>query len=217
MKEMDSTYRSTAALLVGFLTLIIGSSNFFDATETGNPFADLKTFAADSKYTNPIKDVLRHPRSVSSLRPEQVDSETLWLARAIFSETKRAEEQVLVAWVIRNRVETGYRGKKGYQSVILDPYQFSAFRKGTAQRSFYSGLNASSDLPGWKLALRIAYDVRRYAPDDRPFSELTRHFYSQRSMNTERSPTWANGKMPVALNGLVRIDENRFMFFEGIS
>ena len=85
MKEMDSTYRSTAALLVGFLTLIIGSSNFFDATETGNPSADLNTIAADSKYTNPIKDVLRHPRSVSSLLTEQVDSEALWVGRSLFS------------------------------------------------------------------------------------------------------------------------------------
>ncbi len=51
-----------------------------------------------------IVDVRRLP----VLPPQElkkIDNETLWLARCIYSETKRPEEQELVAWVVRNRVE----------------------------------------------------------------------------------------------------------------
>lgn len=48
------------------------------------------------------------------------EDEILWLARTIFSETKRPHEQELVAWVVRNRVETGYRGNATYEAAVLD-------------------------------------------------------------------------------------------------
>jgi hypothetical protein len=218
MKEIIGTYRFSFALLVGFLVLIAGFSDLknpglgSDLPNTRNTSVD----RVNGGHIGPVEDAILHPYRVSSLRPEQIDPETLWLARAIYSETKRADEQVLVAWVIRNRVETGYRGKSSYTEVVLDPYQFSAFRSGTAQRSFYSGLNEHSDLPGWNTALRIAYEVRRVHEDYRPFSELTRHFYSERSLMSQSTPAWANGQIPVALDGH-KIDENRFKFFEGIS
>ena len=63
-----------------------------------------------TRLSNPFTEAMRNPRKLTPLPPEMIDNETLWLARAIFSETKRPEEQILVAWVIRNRVETGYRG-----------------------------------------------------------------------------------------------------------
>ena len=58
---------------------------------------------------------------LSAPAPEVIDTETLWLARCIYSETKRPAEQELVAWVLRNRVETGYRGQTTYESTVLDP------------------------------------------------------------------------------------------------
>lgn len=145
-----------------------------------------------------------------------VDSETLWLARAIYSETKLVHEQELVAWVIRNRVDTGYRGELTYRDVVLDPYQFSAFNPGSAKRVFYSSLTPVDSLPGWQRALRIAHYVRHADDSQRPFSIRTRHFYSERSM-AGRHPHWANNRQRVTPNWTYRVDQRRFRFYESIS
>lgn len=148
--------------------------------------------------------------------PERVTDDVLWLARVIYSETKRAEEQELVAWVIRNRVETRYRGKKTYREVVLDPWQFSAFNANDPKRRQFIALSAGSKAEGFEQALRIAHDVY-YAKDEaRPFSETTRHFYSERSMKgPKKHPNWAAGKRPVALDRSV--DPRRFRFYASIS
>lgn len=166
----------------------------------------------------PIEEALHNPRKFKPLSPDQIDSETLWLARVIYSETKRADEQVLVAWVVRNRVESRYRGKATYEGVVLDPWQFSAFQPDNEKRPFYAGLNASSRVPGWQTALNIAYNVRRADHRHRPFSPSTRHFYSQRSMTDAVSPHWAEGMAPVEIGyHSIQIDERRFRFFEDVS
>lgn len=166
----------------------------------------------------PIEEALRDPRKFEPLAPEQVDSETLWLARVIFSETKRPDEQALVAWVVRNRVDTRYRGRSSYEGVVLDPWQFSAFRPGSEKAVFYAGLNAYSRVPGWQTALRIAHTVRFADPRHRPFSKNTRHFYSQRSMNGTTAPAWAHGMAPVDIGyHSFEVDHHRFRFFEDVS
>ena len=55
------------------------------------------------------------------------NSETIWLARGIYSETNDPFEMYPVAWVIRNRYDQQYNGCDTYKCVILDPLQFSAF------------------------------------------------------------------------------------------
>jgi len=172
----------------------------------------------NSPKLNPIEDALLNPRKLVPLPPEQIDVETLWLARVIFSESKRVDEQALVAWVVRNRVETRYRGKRSYQTVALDPHQFSAFRNTSTKRMFYTGLTAHSSDPGWQTALRVAYDVRHADSNYRPFSRETRHFYSERSLGDYDAPTWAEGKQPVQIRyRMVDLDDKRFRFFEGVS
>ena len=154
------------------------------------------------------------------LLPPPVDLEepTLWLARAIYSETKRPHEQELVAWVVRNRVDTGYRGKHTYREVVLDPYQFSAFNPGADKRSFLRQLSPDAPLPRWRQALWIAQYVRHAAPTYRPFSIETRHFYSERSMKGRPVPYWAEGSRFVpATEQRYRVDERRFRFFEQVS
>jgi hypothetical protein len=166
----------------------------------------------------PIEEALQDPRKFDSIAPEQIDSETLWLARVIFSETKRPEEQVLVAWVVRNRVDTRYRGRQTFQGVVLDPWQFSAFRPGSEKGVFYSGLNVHSRVPGWQTALRIAHTVRFADARHRPFSAETRHFYSQRSMTGTASPAWAHGVAPVKIGyHSIDVDAYRFRFYKDIS
>lgn len=147
----------------------------------------------------------------------EIDEETLWLARCIFSETKRKEEQELVAWVIRNRVETAYRGKSSYKDVVLDPMQFSAFNPGTRTRRYYTSLTPSSRVPGWRTALTIAHEVRRVEASYRPFGTTTRHFYSQQSMVGGGHPAWATGLKPVTPRRSYEIEAHRFRFYAGIS
>ncbi|HLA64174.1 MAG TPA: cell wall hydrolase [Rhodothermales bacterium] len=145
-----------------------------------------------------------------------INEDVLWLARCAYSETKTASEQELVAWVIRNRVETGYRGQHTYRDVVLDPYQFSAFNPGSRKRRLFLNLAPGSDAQGWMQALEVAHNVY-YSPNTlRPFSSETRHFYSERSMRGRIQPTWARGETPVQVTRY-RIDPRRFRFYSGIS
>lgn len=146
-----------------------------------------------------------------------IDESTLWLARAIYSETKLAHEQELVAWVVRNRVETGYRGETTYKGVVLDPYQFSAFNPNAPKRSFYTHLTPETQLPGWQQALSIAHYVQRADPAYRPFSIKTRHFFSEVSMPGHRFPYWAQQKEDVSPGWNYTVDQRRFRFYEKIS
>lgn len=176
----------------------------------------------DSPYTTRQKanslllpDIKRlEPLPPTMLRT--MDSETLWLARVIYSETKQPEEQELVAWVVRNRVETGYRGKTTYRDAVLDRLQFSAFNPGSSKRTYYSSLKPSSKAPGWQRALRIAHEVRQMPLSLRPFSKTTRHFYSERSMVGQKHPRWAKGQRPVTPRRPFALDARRFRFFENI-
>lgn len=147
---------------------------------------------------------------------ESVSDDVLWLARCIYSETKRADEQELVAWVVRNRVETRYRGQGTFEDVVLDPYQFSAFNPGNPKRRLYTTLSPNSDSPSFHSALEVAHRVYHARPSERPFSKRTRHFYSERSMVGGRAPNWSEGQRPVQPAGF-RVDPRRFRFYSGVA
>ncbi len=153
--------------------------------------------------------------TTTAFASEDIKEDVLWLARCIFSETKRPAEQELVAWVVRNRVETGYRGRGSYRDAVLDPWQFSAFNDNSPKRDYYSALTFESKAKGWQTALFIAYDVLHAPVYERPFAKTTRHFYSERSMVGQIKPVWAGGKRPVSLNR--NIDPKRFRFYSGVS
>lgn len=153
----------------------------------------------------------------SAAPPPTIKESTLWLARAIYSETKLPHEQELVAWVVRNRVETGYRGSSSYKEAVLDPYQFSAFNPGAPKRSFLMSLTPEVHLPEWQQALWIAYYVQHADPLYRPFSIETRHFYSERSMKKRPHPYWANHRQFVTPVWDYQLQERRFRFYESIS
>ena len=176
------------------------------ATHQTAPIASFSKELAISEWSN-----------IPALPLNSVDSETLWLARCIFSETKDPEEMELVAWVVRNRVETRYRGQSTYQGAILDPFQFSAFNPATTTRFFYTSLPLTAQLPGWQDAIRIAYLVKTDDGRRRPFSTTTRHFYSELSMVGRSHPIWAIGLVPVEPSEAFSINEKRFRFYEDIS
>lgn len=166
-----------------------------------------------AEHSNPVTTVAH---VVPPFSQDNVSEDVLWLARCIYSETKRTSEQELVAWVVRNRVETGYRGKRTYRGTVLDPYQFSAFNPGSAKRRLFLSLDADSDAAGWQKALEVAHLVYYSPESERPFDQLTRHFYSERSMRGGRAPAWARGKRPVQ-PVRYRPDPRRFRFYSSIA
>ena len=147
------------------------------------------------------------------LSPLHVD-EVLWLARCIYSESDRKHEQEVIAWVVRNRVETEYRGSN-YREVVLEPLQFSTFNKPSPRRAYILSLNQSSTSAAWLQALSIALDVYEADPIERPIPSETRHFYSPVSMVGNRTPAWAKKSTPLDVADL-DIDPNRFLFYEDI-
>lgn len=163
-----------------------------------------------------VQEALKNPKRIKPLPLQQIDAETLWLARCMYSETKRPEEQELVGWVVRNRVETKYRGKSNYQDVVLDDYQFSAFNQNSRKRRYYSNLQLDSKAPGWKNTLYLAYYVRHADPTIRPFAEKTRHFYSEQAMKGRDHPTWVGDLEPITPKRPVKLDAKRFRFYDGV-
>ena len=190
----------TAIVLAGMLPLL---ALFFTIHST--------TELAESPLPTAVVSDAPPPFSLAD-----VSDDVLWLARCIYSETKRAHEQELVAWVIRNRVETGYRGQHTYEGVVLDPYQFSAFNPGDPKRRLYTSLTPESDSRAFHEALEVAHNVYNARPSMRPFSRKTRHFYSERSMVGGRAPVWSAGHRPVPVDS-AQVDPRRFRFYKGVA
>lgn len=194
------------------------SSAFVPVEESSDPKITLRDLeVTDARFSEFVATLQDAPQKLKPLPPQEIDSETLWLARCIYSETKRTSEMELVAWVVRNRVETRYRGRSSYETVVLDPYQFSAFNPGSRKRWFYSGLDPSTQIRSWQNALTIAHNVRRAESSYRPFSKMTRHFYSERSMVGRSHPEWALGKTPVSPERNFALDQRRFRFYDDVS
>lgn len=140
--------------------------------------------------------------------------EVVWLARCIYSESDRADEQELVAWVVRNRVETQYRGRT-YREVVLEAKQFSAFNEPSKRREHILSLDENSSLRPWRQALGIALNVYQASNVERPFSQTVRHFYSPVSMVGGRTPHWSDSGRPLSSSRL-GVDRRRFIFFDEV-
>jgi len=181
-------------------------------TRRSQPRPAWPTEALRRRLTIPLPEEVRFlfPGEADSLF---IDPETLWLARCIYSESDRAHEQELVAWVVRNRVATHYRGKTSYREVVLDPFQFSVFNRESRRRPFYLTLMPHYAHPRWQRVLIIAAFVRRASWKKRPFPVTVRHFYSEVSMPNRSSPQWAAWQTPVQPWRSHSVDPRRFRFF----
>lgn len=157
----------------------------------------------------------------------------LWLARCLFTETYRADEQIYVGWCIRNRVETGYKGTS-YEGVVLSPYQFSAFNPNFRRRQENMTRPVNFNDKTWRTSLASAEIVVEAAPEDNPFiaagsanPTLVRHYFSPVSMlpgkytlrvdpNTNYGmqfvPNWFEPSKEV----MTPVTGRRFRFFERI-
>ncbi|MEM8485731.1 MAG: cell wall hydrolase [Bacteroidota bacterium] len=164
--------------------------------------------------THPVTDDFEALRARLEAMPPMEMDEILWLARCIYSESNKANEQEHIAWVVRNRVNTQYRGEN-YREVILEPLQFSLFNTNSTRRNYILGLNQNSNSKPWVSALNIALKIYQASPEDRPFSKKTRHFYSPVSMKNSKTPAWAKNATPLNSESF-DIDPERFLFFEEI-
>ncbi|MEX0934920.1 MAG: cell wall hydrolase [Candidatus Paceibacterota bacterium] len=139
----------------------------------------------------------------------------LWLARAIYSETKRPWEMGIIAWVVRNRVETEYMGST-YKGVVLRKNQFSGLNP--SDRNYQHNISRSYESSGqkWTNALIVAKAIY-YADDSlRPMPKTVRHFYSPRSMKNGATPSWtANARL---IHTITDPYENsiRFAFYDSV-
>jgi hypothetical protein len=209
---MTTTPKSTLLATVAFtlVALLLTFSVAFTAVDR-DTLAEAVAAAVPAAHQAAPPAVTGMP----AFADETVKEDVLWLARVIYSETKRPDEQELVAWVIRNRVETRYRGASTYEGAVLDPWQFSAFNEGGPKRGHYMGLDERSTAKGWAVAVHIAHEVVTAPAYDRPFNAETRHFYSEQSMVGRSHPAWATGQRPVSLDR--EVDPRRFRFYSAIS
>jgi len=139
--------------------------------------------------------------------------EILWLARIMYSETKRAEEQVLIGWVARNRVETGFQGAT-YKEVALRSGQFSGLN--TSDQNYRHNISRSftSEGESWGTALRAAEAIYTAPFALRPFPQTVRHFYSPQSLKV--GPGWS-----ADISAVHKVIDNetgsvRFAFYDGV-
>ena len=141
------------------------------------------------------------------------NSETIWLARGIYSETNDPFEMYPVAWVIRNRYDQQYNGCDTYKCVILDPLQFSAFNWNSHSRAYYTRKSITDQDITWTTALNVAAEVISADTTYRPFSENTLYFYSPISMQPQYSiPRWVTSE--VERVEIENINEDRFRFYK---
>lgn len=206
------THKQAAVVVTLFVALVFTLSSLLAPQRSGLAQA---TGAPASLGEVTVTAERNTEAAAEAQQPQVAEEEILWLARGIYSETKQPHEQELVAWSVRNRVETAYRGQNTYKDVILDPWQYSAFNRNSPKRSHYMSLSKTSREPGWQKALAIAEQVATAPESERPFSETTRHFYSERSMAGQQQPNWAANRAPEKLDRWV--DPERFRFYADVA
>lgn len=141
------------------------------------------------------------------------EEEILWLARLVYSETKRPDEQVLVAWVVRNRVEAGYKGKT-YKEVAQHDSQFSGLNAFDRNYRHNITRNYGDSGEAWENAVSVARAVYDAPEVLRPFPKTVKHFYSPISVRVK--PTWAKGSEPVQVVKDASNNAVRFAFYDSV-
>lgn len=139
--------------------------------------------------------------------------EILWLARIIYSETKRPREQRLVGWVVRNRVDTGYTGST-YESVAKHSNHFSGLHPDDPRYRHNMSRYRASEGKAWQQALTTAKEIYFASEEERPLAITTRHFYSP--VAVKNSPQWARNHKAVETIKDPHTKETRFAFYDRV-
>ncbi|MCK5027689.1 MAG: cell wall hydrolase [Candidatus Pacebacteria bacterium] len=139
--------------------------------------------------------------------------EILWLARAIYSETKDEKEMYLIAWVIRNRVENHYWNDCTYEAVVNRPKQFSGLNSTDPQYKHNMSLTHGHTYITWQTALEVAENVYYAESSKRPFSKYIQHFYSPEVVE---APEWAEHEKLAFVSHDTNDGTVRFAFYKEI-
>lgn len=155
------------------------------------------------------------PSDAAPLSKEDVEGlkEVLWLARAVYSESKVASDQRLVACTIRYRVESGRWGDS-YENVVLSRHQFSGLHPYSWNKLYSFNMSRTYQSSGetWKTAVDIAKktymarSVKALCPE---LPKNTMHFYSPQSVVA--TPAWASKDKLVYSVG------TRFAFYANVN
>lgn len=140
-----------------------------------------------------------------------------WVGLCCLTESNRPYEWPYIAWVIRNRLDSG-KYKHTYEQVVLQPSQFSAFNKWQGTEPLTIFQRVSRGYHSIELlfhAVDIARKVIESGDNDRPFPITVRHYYSPISMRPlGRKPPWyEQAKKVFTPEGL---DPERFVFADGV-
>ena len=219
LKSFRPCYLATTLTLATFAALVPSTS--FGPSMPQGAVSEPSEFNYPPALAVPSESEVRHallnPRSVKPLSPAFITPETLWMARAMYSESKRAEEQELVAWVIRNRLDTGFLGAASIEDVVLSPFQFSAFNPGNPVADYYVGLDVLSEEKNWQRTLALAYYVQHAESSLRPFAPTVRHFHSPQAMKDPGTPPiWTRDSVPVQPSRAFELNAARFRFFANV-
>lgn len=114
------------------------------------------------------------------------------------------EGQLGVAYVIMNRLKTGYRGKTTLEQVILDPWQFSCWNDGAREarlrQNRMAGIVRSSEGRRCIITAITAFDELAEDP-----TKGARHYHA-----TYVSPSWADP-------GKITLRAGAHIFYKGIA
>jgi spore germination cell wall hydrolase CwlJ-like protein len=123
------------------------------------------------------------------------------------------KEQELVAWVIRNRVESS-KYPNTYQAVVLQPKQFSGLNSSDRQYSINTTLGFEDTAAGWDSAIAVANEVYFADGSVRPIAAGVTHFYSPGAVRV--TPLWAQGETPSHTVSDLKTGSLRFAFYSNI-
>jgi len=194
-EDTDTKLALAGGWLVNFTSVALAAS------EKASGYNVLSTLErADGKTPKEVhKDAQKRAEMSQTDNPvmTQTDKrEILWLARIMYSETKRADEQHIIGWVVRNRVDTGYTGRT-YESVAKHSRQFSGLNPYDKRYEHNISRWYSSEGYSWETALELAKEVYFAPESSRPLALTTRHFYSPNAVR--QTPAWAEGQQAVKL------------------
>jgi len=158
-----------------------------------------------------VEEKIVEEKVTVAIKSTSEKEEILWLARAVYSETKNSAEMEKIAWVVRNRVESERWGSS-YKKVILSPNQFSGFNSRDPQ--YYTNINLNYDTNNrvWQKALLIAKEVYNADHKDRILNNSVQHFYSP---EVAKSPFWAEEEEPILIT-YNDTGKQTFRFYAGI-
>mgnify|MGYP002761283547 FL=1 len=135
--------------------------------------------------------------------------EAQWIARAVYSESKKFSNYEYIAWTIRNRMASE-RYPDNARSVVLQEDQFSAFRNPEKREKLLKMKYPETKNTYFRRAYRIALYVLNSDRSVNPMPEVT-HFYMEdtmkRAYGVER-PSWAEGRDPYFANGQTKYFRN---------